>query len=379
MNSQQPIETWLDLVRHEIGPEQVERLRAMYRDRTPTQGELIFTGDCEFACQHCIYHPAYGKFNPGLSVGEWRRILRDLNEGLGIETFVYGGRSVTSDGLKVLAELRAMLPHARIGLIDNGISLKPFRDEIASLRLDWIDISLDGMEAEHDRQRGRRGSFAEAMESLLWLAEHEVAAKINVLSCLTTINQHAIIPLVQFLNREGFTNVFITPVSVSEGYRPDGSLQVLGAGFATFVETLQQALGTLDDAWLEINMFGIEYMRALAMEAPELWQNFKPEDDHLTQKLTNGNNELFVNYFPDSLTGIREFIVNTDGGVIVPKSMAKGKVPESECPGNLLNQSAREIVTRLPYSHQFAFYEAALQHEARAIKEMKWQLPIPVR
>lgn len=374
----QPIDRWLDLVQHEIGHDQLEQLRDIYREYTPTQGELIFTGECEFACQHCIYHPGYAKFNSGLSVGEWKALLKDLNQGLGIETFVYGGRSVTRDGFEVLKGLRAMLPHARIGMIDNGISLKPYRDQLVSLNLDWIDISLDGMESEHDLQRGRKGSFAEAIESLRWLADHEIAPKINILTCLTTINQASILSLIQFLNREGFKNVFITPMSILEGYRPAKSFQVLGGAFATFIGKLEEVLGTLEDAWLELNMFGLEYPQAIGEHAPKLWQSFKKEIDHLTVKRSSGDNELSLNYFPESLTGTREFIVNSNGDVIVPKVMGKGKIPENEILGNLGKRRARAIVDHLANSPQFEFYAKELLREAQMMKEISWQPPIPV-
>jgi sulfatase maturation enzyme AslB (radical SAM superfamily) len=379
MALKQPIARWLDLVRTPLGPDHLEELKAIYRERPPTQGELIFTGECEFACRHCIYHPQYAKHNGTLTVDEWNRILFDLNQGLGIDTFVYGGRSVTRDGLAVLRDLRASFPHARIGLIDNGISLRPYREDLAELGLDWIDISLDGMEAEHDLQRGRKGSFREALLSLRWLAEHDVAPKINILTCLTTMNQAAIVPLIQSLNREGFTNVFITPVSIMDGVRPSKSLQVLGQPFVNLIEMIQSLLGSLKDAWLEVNMFGVEYLEAIMRQTSPQWQQFEAEDDHLSWRFTEGDNELSLNYLPESLTGIRELIVNSNGDVIPPKTMAKGRIPEDQILGSLLTHSAREIVARVSGTLQFSFYERELLREVQVGRRIAWQQPIPVR
>ena len=155
-----PIQHWLAAMKgHPV--EASNHLHAAYRDNWPTQGELIFTGACEFTCQHCIYPPSFAKHNRPMPATDWKPILEDIHNGLGINTFVYGGRSVTADGIDVLAWLRSRFPSVRIGLIDNGISMLPVRERIWEIRADWLDVSLDGQHAAHDLQRGRIGSYRE--------------------------------------------------------------------------------------------------------------------------------------------------------------------------------------------------------------------------
>lgn len=350
----------------------LQALRTIYRDHYPAQGELIFTGACEFECQHCIYPPDYAQFNRNISIAEWGKVLEGLRD-LGVETFVYGGRSVTRAGMKLLSAIRKSFPEAPIGMIDNGISMVPFREEIVTLGLDWIDISLDGLENDHDLMRGKKGSFQEGLKGALWLKEHEAAPKVNILACLTTVNRNSIIPMIREVNAQGFKNFFVTPVTIVKNRRPDAGLMLPGAEFVDFIRKLEVALETLEDAWVELNIFGIEYVSFILEHYPELWKRFHAEHEHLSWRQSQNGNELIINYYPSSLTGIREFIVNTNGDAIFPKVMAKGKIPEQEVIGSLLNESALKIVKQLPDSEQFEFYYNEFLDEQHIIEVMKWQ------
>jgi sulfatase maturation enzyme AslB (radical SAM superfamily) len=285
-------------------------------------------------------------------------MLDDLVENLGIDTFVYGGRSVTADGIDVLSNLRRRCPTASIGLIDNGISVLKDRARLFDVRPDWLDISIDGQEMDHDCQRGRDGSYRAGVDGVYWLAENQVAPKVNILACLTTLNVHSIIPMIVDLNRQGFRNFFVTPVTLVDGIRPSPALRLSGHAFADFFAKLRTALNELDDAWVEINLFSVEYAEYLARFIPEVWTEFKTERDSILWHTNegSGSNDLFVRYCPISLTGTREFIVNTNGDVIAPKSMAAGRVAGEHIAGNLLRQDAVRIVEALPDSNAFEFY-----------------------
>ena len=195
----QPIERWRQALQLPA-EEAVEELRLAYREHWPTQGELIFTGACEFTCQHCIYPPSFARANRSLSAENWDRILGDISQNLGVDTFVYGGRSLTAQGLEVMIGLRQRLPEVQIGLIDNGISMLPVQERLADVRADWIDISLDGQAGDHDLQRGRPGSYKAGLEGARWLVSNGIAPKVNILTCLTTLNRHSVIPMIQDLN-----------------------------------------------------------------------------------------------------------------------------------------------------------------------------------
>lgn len=363
-----PIERWVRAMRLPL-TSAAEELRTAYREYWPTQGELIFTGACDFHCQHCVYPPAFARLNRDISAVEWDRILMDINKNLEIKTFVYGGRSASLAGLEVLVRLRKQVPEALIGLIDNGISLIHCRDRLSNVSPDWIDISLDGKELEHDLQRNRRGSFRAGLEGALWLVRNGVTPKVNILTCLTTLNKCSVVPMILELNRMGFKNFFISPVALAEGARPSPNLRVSGEEFVGLIRELYSFLPQLDDAWVEINLFSAAYAEYMARLLPDIWSRLVFERDSLFWHKSSprtGNrsgSELFLRYCPTSLTGTREFIVNTNGDVIMPKSMAAGWIAKEHIAGNLLLQNALEIVEGFSESTTFNFCIKEFLHE----------------
>ena len=372
-SSPQPIERWLEALKS-TGEVAVELLRKAYRENWPTQGELIFSGACEFTCQHCIYPPTYARANRGLSVEQWDRILENIAQNLGIGTFVYGGRSLSAEGVEVLTGLRRRFPDTQIGLIDNGISMLPLRDRLAGVKAEWIDVSLDGQEREHDLQRGRLGSFRAGLEGVQWLVRNGITPKVNILTCLTTLNQASVIPMIRELNAMGLKNFFIIPVTVAEGMGPSPELQVSAEDLARFIAELRAVMPLLDDAWVELNCFSAKYAEYIAQKAPDIWGQFSCDRDGLSwgeKSVGTANqyvNEFYVRYYPVSLTGTRELIVNTNGDVIVPKSMAAGRIADEHVLGNLLRQEAHEIVEGLPESPEFLFYEQEFLHEQNLLR-----------
>lgn len=366
-----PIQHWLAAMRsHPV--EAFEHLQAAYRENWPTQGELIFTGACEFTCQHCIYPPSFAKYNRPMPAANWKPILEDIHNGLGINTFVYGGRSVTADGLEVLAWLRNRFPSVRIGLIDNGISMLPVREQIREVQVDWLDVSLDGQETNHDLQRGRIGSFQEGLEGALWLMHEGMAPKVNILSCLTKLNHRSIIPMIQDLNDQGFKNFFITPITLVDETYPPPELALSPVEFTHFICELRANLDSLDDAWVEINIFSENYAQAVAMMMPDMWQEFEPDRDGLVwhdDPARHSRTDFFVWYYPTSLTGTRELIVNTKGDIIVPKSMAYGKVAPDQILGNLRHAGGYDLLEQLPDTPAFRFYRHELENELNTLKE----------
>jgi MoaA/NifB/PqqE/SkfB family radical SAM enzyme len=371
--SPQPIARWLEAIKTS-GDRYTELLRKAYLESWPTQGELIFSGACEFTCQHCIYPPSFARANRGLSVEQWDWILENIAQNLGIRTFVYGGRSLSAEGLEVLTGLRRRFPDAQIGLIDNGISMLPLRDRLADVQAEWIDVSLDGQEKEHDLQRGRSGSFRAGLEGVQWLVRNGIAPKVNILTCLTTINQASVIPMIQELNAMGLKNFFIIPVTVAEGMGPSPELRVSAEDFARFVAELRAVMPLLDDAWVELNCFSAEYAEYIAQKIPDIWKQLSSDREGLSWGEKSVGvahhcvNELYVRYYPTSLTGTRELIVNTNGDVIVPKSMAAGIISKNHVIGNLLQQEAHKIVEGLPESPEFSFYEQEFLHEQNLLR-----------
>lgn len=350
-----------------------EELRRIYRRFRASQVELIIAGACPFACKHCIYPTRFPQLNAELDVEQWRRVLDVCVHELGMTTFVHSGRSVNRAGVDILLYLRRIAPGARIGLIDNGISYVPFRSQLADIGLDWIDISIDGLEAEHDRQRGRPGAFRDAVDGALWLMSHAVTPRVSVLTCLTSINVATVIPMIRALNAQSFKNFFVTPVTVVDDLQPHPSLRVDASRFSSFLRDLLFEAARLDDAWVEVNMFGAEYFSALAAGHPDWARDFLPQHDALSRRTSfaggrpDTTTDFSVNFLPASLTGLREFIVNTNGDVILPKAVSFGQVPPDCIIGNMARDPATALVGDLASSPAFQGYVDDFRRERRLL------------
>jgi hypothetical protein len=372
-----PIEWWLDAVVSDCDGSVLRKgLIDVYECHPPTHGEIIFTGACAYSCKHCIYGPDFASANQSLPPATWQKLFSNMHADLGIETFVYGGRSISTPGIETLAALKHALPNAKVGVIDNGISYVPFREKLLNLKLDWIDISVDGQEQDHDEQRGKPGGYQETLQGAEWLLQNRAAPKINILSCLTSINQGSLIPMIRDLSAKGFPNFFITPIAFAEGIRPDPALRVSSADFARFVHELIDALPTFEDVWIELILPGADYLADILNSRNGMVKAFTAEGDNLVFHSSaesnlnrNVRNEFFIRYSPLSLTGTRELIVNTNGDVIVPKSVATGEVLREAMAGNLNSQSAIEIMRGIGFTDSFDFYVNELLKEQQLLSQ----------
>ena len=366
-----PVERWLDLVRRNGA---LGDLADVYLEYPPVQGEIIFTGACAYTCSHCIYPPDFAAANRSLEPEVWAGLFRSMHRELGVNTFVYGGRSVSSPGIETLKALRRIVPGAHVGLIDNAVSFVPFRKELVDLRLDWIDISVDGDERSHDLQRGKQGGYQETIAGLDWLVQNRAAPKINILTCLTALNIESVVPMIKSLSSQGLPNYFITPVAFLEGVRPNPALRVDGDSFRRFVDTLVRELPVLDDVWIELVFSDAGLLASLLESHPDWVSRMSSDRDSLIFDLSadgpevGTRNQLLLRYSPLSMTGTREFIVNTNGDVVVPKSVGYGKIPASLVVGNLTLQSPATLYRSLVASKAFEFYISEFRQERELLR-----------
>lgn len=362
------MEQWLEAInlRDDLSAETL--LRRIYRHSVPQQAEIIFTSACEFRCAHCIYSPAYTKQNSSIEVGSWLHLLDHVSSELGITTFVYSGRAVTATGTELLASLRSQNPTCRIGLIDNAISFRPHLSALTQAHLDWVDVSFDGDPESHDRQRGRKGAFAEALAGLELLQEVRLAPRLNILTCVTRINQDSIPDMIRFFNRRGIKNFFLTPMAVEPDARPSPALRLTPEEVAQLAGRLDGLCQELDDAYVELGLFEPDHWVAVkALKG--LSGHDHSEEDHFEWLEEIGTTTRTFRYSPGSLTGIRELILNTDGRVIVPKSMAWDSFRSELVAGDFYSRSAQELWQSLPEGPAFSHYLNELRRERQVFSQ----------
>ncbi|MBU1274306.1 MAG: radical SAM protein [Proteobacteria bacterium] len=117
--------------------------------------ELQITWRCNLACAHCYLGAARGV---DLPVERVAALLREFEAMGGLRVMLSGGEPLMHPQWNEINALLAALPLRRV-LLSNGLLLE---GALEGLNCDEVQISLDGLEAGHERLRGK-GSFAKAV------------------------------------------------------------------------------------------------------------------------------------------------------------------------------------------------------------------------
>lgn len=148
---------------------------------TPTPSlrylELQLTWRCNLACAHCYLGAAQAV---DLPVERVAAILREFEAMGGLRVMLSGGEPLMHPQWSEINALLAALPLRRV-LLSNGLLLER---ALAGLNCDEVQISLDGLEAGHERLRGK-GSFARAVA-----AARAVKDSGRYLSIATMVHAH---------------------------------------------------------------------------------------------------------------------------------------------------------------------------------------------
>ncbi len=157
--------------------------------RVPTPQRVILTAEpnCNLACDHCYWsHDASSiAYMPTRrKTLDWSKEIRQISQWPDVHV-LYAGRVLSKHGAAFIRQYYATTGK-QVGMIDNGYHiLKPsFRDLWPMLG--HVDISIDGVEQDHDAQRGKIGSCAQAWRALLTLRDAGVS--VSVASCISIHN-----------------------------------------------------------------------------------------------------------------------------------------------------------------------------------------------
>jgi radical SAM protein with 4Fe4S-binding SPASM domain len=140
--------------------------------------ELQITDVCNLRCRHC-YIGDTGRSE--LTPEKVRRILREFEEMQGLRVLITGGEPLVHSKFH---EINEMLPDffMRKVLFTNGLLLK--KEELKTLKVEEIQVSLDGLAFAHDKLRGS-GTFKQSLKAM----EHALDAGFDV-SVSTMVHQY---------------------------------------------------------------------------------------------------------------------------------------------------------------------------------------------
>lgn len=135
----------------------------------PGSGPVVVwnaTKTCNLECVHCYADAETKRFPGELTTEEARTMIEDLARFNVPALLISGGEPLVRPDIFDLAEYAISLG-IRVTFSTNGTLIDEKKAErIANIGVTYVGISVDGGEARHDRFRGRRGAFRDALRGI---------------------------------------------------------------------------------------------------------------------------------------------------------------------------------------------------------------------
>ncbi|WP_310452756.1 radical SAM protein [Sulfuritalea sp.] len=183
-----------------------------YSDK-PLEISYFVNNVCNLTCTHC--YVGYEHKRGALSSTEWAGCFDELIA-LGARTFGNVGKEplidwkLTRTLLRRFDEMRATVPGLRFGLVTNATLMDVRkRSELAEIKPDYIDVSIDGDERVHDAIRGV-GTFRKTLDNLSALPE-DVRQRVFISFTLNRQNAQSLERLIPQLYGLGIRHFLISP------------------------------------------------------------------------------------------------------------------------------------------------------------------------
>ncbi len=124
------------------------------------------TQACNLRCRHCYARAVAQASEKELTTAQARDMIDDLSQ-FGVPVLLFsGGEPLLRNDLADLASY-AVARGMRAVISTNGTLIaKDTARALKEVGLSYVGVSLDGLEDVHDRFRGKRGAFKEAMEGI---------------------------------------------------------------------------------------------------------------------------------------------------------------------------------------------------------------------
>ena len=177
---------------------------------------------CNLTCKHCYSISADIDFPGELDTAEVFTVMADLKT-YGVPALILsGGEPLLRPDIFTIAR-RAKAMGFYTGLSSNGTLIDADNiDELAAVGFDYVGISLDGLEATHDRFRRRTGAFADSMRGIRLCREHGI--KTGLRFTLTQDNAADLPALLRLMEDEAINKFYLSHLNYAgRGDRNRGS------------------------------------------------------------------------------------------------------------------------------------------------------------
>ena len=245
--------------------------------KVPHTVQLLLSSRCNLHCEFCFID-APGKENINeLTTAEWLSFFERLKELRVFNVRLSGGEIFLRDDLFVLlTKLRENRVH-RISLLTNGTLITgDIAEQLKVLKIKNITISLDGLEAQHDRIRGK-GSFQKTVDGI----RHLIDVGIFPLVAFTPIksNYHDLGPLIDFAVSLGITAVSLNTLT------PEGRcINIYDDIALTFPEQVKEVLDVIEEKKKEYPDIRINSGLGFYYHLSESYEYFKKNPQNYEMK-----------------------------------------------------------------------------------------------
>lgn len=179
---------------------------------TPKRLIFYITNRCNMACIHCFYKNKINKeLNCELKLKEIKKIALSLKHPINLLLLAGGEPLLRADIVDICKIFEINNKLRKITLSTNGflpeLIEKKIKDILKKTKLNInIQISIDGMEEVHEKIRGAKGAFSQAVKTVVRLRElQNKYPRLNEVWVVTTIlnkNIKQIKPLIDFVQNE---------------------------------------------------------------------------------------------------------------------------------------------------------------------------------
>ncbi|MCD6363330.1 MAG: GTP 3',8-cyclase MoaA [Synergistetes bacterium] len=153
--------------------------------RTINYLRVSVTDRCNLRCRYCM-PPGGIELIPHEEILRYEEIVRILGSaisvGLGRVRFTGGEPLLRKGFIPFLRKVREHFPRLTVSLTTNGILLSRFVEDLVSLELDSINVSLDTLIPERYKYITRLGDFKSVWSGILRALDKDLTVKINVVA-----------------------------------------------------------------------------------------------------------------------------------------------------------------------------------------------------
>ncbi len=301
---------------------------------------------CNLSCKHC-YLANKGGTSEGedLSLEKWKSVL-DEAISLGVKSICIAGGEPLLTPDRTFGIIRSVVKDhddVSFGLVTNGTLLPNYADEISRLGLGFIDISVDGIEKEHDFIRGD-GNFKRALLGIRALvASGFPKEKIFISTTLTS--KTSLFEMIIHLHKEGISNFFVSPYLKLEHTSEELVIDDFSC-FDRFVEKLGDfPKGQNINVFVRTDHATLDLLNHLLRKGHiDLLnvQKDKAKNIYFTRRKIGGVNLLF-SMMPYHTELIREVRITNDGYVVYCLDQGTKDYKEKSL-GNVMDLSLKEIL-----------------------------------